>query len=126
FIVIFRFSAASPVLSSCKTPVAGADKRAGPLHLEETNPNGEFIALRHRLVALQRTQMTKPPILPRRGRCQWGLLSQLWVGLAFRSRHCQTRNRNRLAPSRIPSVLDLRRFVMAGLDDRVPRRKLAI
>ena len=42
-----------------------------------------------------------------RGSVPVGLALTTVVGLAFRSPHCQTRNRNRLAPSRIPSVLDL-------------------
>jgi hypothetical protein len=67
----------------------------------------ELIALRHQLVVLQRTQKKNRLILHRGDRCLWVWLSQLWSGWRSALIIVKPGNRNRLAPSRIPAVLDL-------------------
>jgi hypothetical protein len=71
-----------------------------------TGTQVEIVALRHQIGMLRRSAKKRPK-LTKVDRVFWAWLSGVWADWAIRSGHRQTRDCHRLAPQRLPLVLDL-------------------
>ena len=66
----------------------------------------EILALRHQIGVLRRSAKKRPKLTVV-DRVFWTWLSRVWADSAIRAGDRQTRDRHRLAPQRLPLVLDL-------------------